>query len=36
MPLQKEVKTKAIEDFHCHEKDTGSLEVQIAILINRI
>jgi hypothetical protein len=36
MPLQKEVKTKAIEDFHRHEKDTGSPEVQIAILTNRI
>ena len=36
MPLQKEVKTKAIEDFHRHEKDTGSPEVQIAILTTRI
>jgi small subunit ribosomal protein S15 len=36
MPLAKEVKTKAIEDFHRHEKDTGSPEVQIAILTNRI
>lgn len=36
MPLAKEVKTKAIEDFHRHEKDTGSPEVQVAILTNRI
>ncbi|MBL8098428.1 MAG: 30S ribosomal protein S15 [Anaerolineales bacterium] len=36
MPLAKEVKTKAIEDFHRHDKDTGSPEVQIAILTNRI
>jgi small subunit ribosomal protein S15 len=36
MPLAKEVKTKAIEDFHRHETDTGSPEVQIAILTNRI
>ena len=36
MPLAKETKTKAIEDFHRHEKDTGSPEVQIAILTNRI
>jgi hypothetical protein len=27
MPLAKEVKTKAIEDFHRHDKDTGSPEV---------
>jgi small subunit ribosomal protein S15 len=36
MPLAKEVKTKAIQDFHRHETDTGSPEVQIAILTNRI
>ena len=36
MPLNKEVKTKAIEDFHRHPTDTGSPEVQIAILTNRI
>jgi small subunit ribosomal protein S15 len=36
MPLQKEVKTQAIEDFHRHETDTGSPEVQIAILTRRI
>jgi small subunit ribosomal protein S15 len=36
MPLAKEVKTKAIEEFHRHDKDTGSPEVQIAILTNRI
>ena len=36
MPLAKEVKTKAIEDFHRHDKDTGSPEVQIAILTENI
>ncbi len=36
MPLAKEVKTKAIQDFHRHDTDTGSPEVQIAILTNRI
>ena len=36
MPLSKEVKTKLIEDFHRHESDTGSPEVQIAILTKRI
>ena len=32
MPLQKEVKTKLITDYHRHDGDTGSPEVQIAIL----
>jgi small subunit ribosomal protein S15 len=36
MPLAKDLKTKAIDDFHRHEKDTGSPEVQIAILTTRI
>lgn len=36
MPLTKEIKTKLIEDYHRHEGDTGSPEVQIAILTNRI
>lgn len=36
MPLAKEVKTQAIQDFHRHDTDTGSPEVQIAILTNRI
>jgi small subunit ribosomal protein S15 len=36
MPLAKEVKTKAIQDFHRHDTDTGSPEVQIAILTTRI
>ena len=36
MPLQKEVKTKLITDFHRHDSDTGSPEVQIAILTGRI
>jgi small subunit ribosomal protein S15 len=36
MPLDKEIKTKVIADFHRHETDTGSPEVQVAILTNRI
>jgi small subunit ribosomal protein S15 len=36
MPLLKEVKTKVISDYHRHESDTGSPEVQVAILTNRI
>ncbi len=36
MPLEKEVKTQVIQDYHRHEKDTGSPEVQIAILTKRI
>jgi len=36
MSITKEAKTKVIEEFHRHEKDTGSPEVQIAILTKRI
>ena len=36
MPLAREVKTKFITDYHRHEKDTGSPEVQIAIMTGRI
>ena len=36
MPLQKEVKTKLITDYHRHDTDTGSPEVQIAIMTGRI
>jgi len=36
MPLDKEVKTKVITDYHRHETDTGSPEVQVAILTSRI
>jgi small subunit ribosomal protein S15 len=36
MPLEKEVKTEVIGDFHRHESDTGSPEVQVAILSKRI
>ena len=36
MPLAKEVKTKLIEDYHRHESDTGSPDVQIALLTSRI
>ncbi|GJQ51356.1 MAG: 30S ribosomal protein S15 [Anaerolineaceae bacterium] len=36
MPLAKEVKTKLIGDYHRHNTDTGSPEVQIAILTSRI
>jgi len=36
MPLDKELKSKTIQDYHRHETDTGSPEVQIAILTKRI
>ena len=36
MPLDKDVKTQLISDFHRHEGDTGSADVQIAILTKRI
>ncbi len=34
--MQKEVKQNIIESYRTHENDTGSPEVQIAILTNRI
>lgn len=36
MPLTKEVKTKLITDYHRHDTDTGSPEVQVAIITGRI
>ncbi|MGH9452405.1 MAG: 30S ribosomal protein S15 [Terriglobia bacterium] len=36
MPLAQELKTKLIGDYRVHAKDTGSPEVQIAILSERI
>ena len=36
MALVKEVKTELVKGFQQHDKDTGSQEVQIAILTNRI
>jgi small subunit ribosomal protein S15 len=36
MPLVKERKESLITDFRAHEKDTGSPEVQIALLSARI
>lgn len=36
MSLDKDTKTKLMENFARHEGDTGSPEVQIAILTNRI
>jgi small subunit ribosomal protein S15 len=36
MPLDKEIKTQVITDYHRHETDTGSPEVQIALLTRRI
>ena len=36
MALDKETKTKVMEEFARHEGDTGSPEVQIALLSNRI
>ncbi len=36
MPLLKEVKKDIIENFKIHETDTGSCEIQIAFLTQRI
>lgn len=36
MPLDKDRKTAIIDDFRVHEGDTGSSEVQIAVLTERI
>jgi small subunit ribosomal protein S15 len=36
MTLTKEQKTTLIESYHRHDTDTGSPEVQVAILTNRI
>ena len=36
MTLTKEQKTNLIGNFHRHDTDTGSPEVQVAILTNRI
>ncbi|HET9961156.1 MAG TPA: 30S ribosomal protein S15 [Nitrospiraceae bacterium] len=36
MALAKEAKTDLVKSYRQHEKDTGSPEVQIAILTNRI
>lgn len=36
MPLPKEIKEKVISEYHRHESDTGSPEVQIALLTSRI
>ena len=36
MVMAKEQKTEVVSNFRVHEKDTGSPEVQIALLTNRI
>jgi small subunit ribosomal protein S15 len=36
MPLSKESKTNLVENYRVHSKDTGSPEVQIALLSERI
>ncbi len=36
MPLSKEAKTEIVKTFGVSEKDTGSTEVQIALLTKRI
>ncbi len=36
MTITKDTKDKIIQEYHRHDKDTGSPEVQIAILTNRI
>ncbi len=36
MTMEKETKTKLIQEYSRHQKDTGSPEVQIALLTGRI
>lgn len=36
MRSDKDSKTKLVKDFRLHEKDTGSADVQIALLTDRI
>ena len=36
MPMAKEHKKSVMEEFRVHESDTGSPEVQVALLTNRI
>lgn len=36
MPLAKETKEKLVTDFRTHETDTGSPQVQVALLSQRI
>ncbi len=36
MPIDKEVKEKVVGDFKQHESDTGSSQVQVALLTQRI
>ncbi len=36
MTIDKDTKSKLIETYHRHKNDTGSPEVQIALLTNRI
>lgn len=36
MPLSHEEKAKIIQEFGLHEKDTGSVEVRVALLTKRI
>lgn len=36
MSLNKEIKQQVISDYHRHDSDTGSPEVQIAIMTKRI
>ena len=36
MAIEAQVKTKIVSDYKTHEKDTGSPEVQIALLTKRI
>ncbi len=36
MPTEKEVKEKVVNDYKLHDKDTGSSQVQVALLTQRI
>jgi small subunit ribosomal protein S15 len=36
MPLASEVKSQTIQDYRVHERDTGSPDLQVAVLTQRI
>ncbi|MDQ3635140.1 MAG: 30S ribosomal protein S15 [Aridibacter sp.] len=36
MPTEKEVKEQVVNDYKLHDKDTGSSQVQVALLTQRI
>ncbi len=36
MPTEKEIKEQVVNDYKLHDKDTGSSQVQVALLTQRI